>query len=153
MRDGRARGIYTVVAVARRRRRHTDARAMGKEKTPKKDKREKTPKKDKSASPGGDSEDEGDGALRPTAPIATPLADLKTTKKILKVVKKGARARTRDASERDARRSNGRRERAATEGERARTRGGMGELLRIRDAERRLTRRRTNAKQRPRRSR
>ena len=28
---------------------------MGKEKTPKKDKKEKTPKKDKSASPGGDS--------------------------------------------------------------------------------------------------
>ena len=62
----------------------------------KKDKKEKTPKKDKSASPGGDSEDEGDGALRPTAPIATPLADLKTTKKILKVVKKGARDATRE---------------------------------------------------------
>ena len=99
---------------------HTDARAMGKEKTPKKDKREKTPKKDKSASPGGDSEDEGDGALRPTAPIATPLADLKTTKKILKVVKKGARDATRDANARDASRSTVVRERGAKEGERAR---------------------------------
>jgi hypothetical protein len=102
---------------------------MGKEKTPKKDKKEKTPKKDKSASPGGDSEDEGDGALRPTAPIATPLADLKTTKKILKVVKKGARDATRDANARDATRdANARdasrstvvRERGAKEGERAR---------------------------------
>ena len=126
---------------------------MGKEKTPKKDKKEKTPKKDKSASPGGDSEDEGDGALRPTAPIATPLADLKTTKKILKVVKKGARDATRDANARDASRSTVMRERGAKEGERARGGGGMGELLRIRDAKRRLTRRRANAKQRPRRSR
>ena len=104
----------------RRRRRHTDARTMGKEKTPKKDKKEKTPKKDKSASPGGDSEDEGDGALRPTAPIATPLADLKTTKKILKVVKKGARDATRDANARDASRSTVMGERGAKEGERAR---------------------------------
>lgn len=61
-----------------------------KEKTPKKDKKEKTPKKDKRES--DDSGDEGgsdEGKLRPTAPIAKPLADLKTTKKILKVVKKG----------------------------------------------------------------
>jgi hypothetical protein len=61
-----------------------------KEKTPKKDKKEKTPKKDKRDS--DDSGDEGgsdEGKLRPAAPIAKPLADLKTTKKILKVVKKG----------------------------------------------------------------
>ena len=86
----------------RRRRRRYNARATGegrrtakmskekKEKTPKKDKKEKTPKKDKRES--DDSGDEGgsdEGKLRPTAPIAKPLADLKTTKKILKVVKKG----------------------------------------------------------------
>ena len=89
------------------------------------------PRKDKSASPGGDSEDEGDGALRPTAPIATPLADLKTTKKILKVVKKGARdANARRERERDARRStvvdaNGRRPRANAR----ERRGGNGRIV------------------------
>ena len=52
---------------------------------------EKTPKKEKRDDDGEDDSDgNGGGALRPTAPIARPLADLKTTKKILKVVKKGA---------------------------------------------------------------
>jgi hypothetical protein len=67
------------------------------EKTPKKDKREKTPKKDKRDAHGEDDDDSdgpGGGAMRPTAAIARPLADAKTTKKILKTVKKGAYART-----------------------------------------------------------
>jgi hypothetical protein len=126
---------------------------MGKEKTPKKDKKEKTPKKDKSASPGGDSEDEGDGALRPTAPIATPLADLKTTKKILKVVKKGARDATRARTSQMRVDTSITAKDATIEGERGRGDGTMGELLRIRDAARRLTTRRANSKQRPRRNR
>ena len=57
-----------------------------KEKTPKKDK-EKTPKK--ASTPGGEGSDSGGGELRAVCAIATPLADLNTTKKILKVVKKG----------------------------------------------------------------
>lgn len=79
-------------ADARRRRRADDRAVMGSsEKTPKKEKREKTPKKEKRDDDGEDDSDgNGGGALRPTAPIARPLADLKTTKKILKVVKKGA---------------------------------------------------------------
>ena len=65
-------------------------RVMGSsEKTPKKDKREKTPKKDDD----DDSDGPGGGAMRPTAAIARPLADAKTTKKILKTVKRGACAR------------------------------------------------------------
>ena len=59
-----------------------------KEKTPKKDK-EKTPKK--ASTPGGEGSDSGGGELRAVCAIATPLADLNTTKKILKVVKKGTR--------------------------------------------------------------
>ena len=46
------------------------------EKTPKRDKREKTPKKDDD----DDSDGPGGGAMRPTAAIARPLADAKTTK-------------------------------------------------------------------------
>ncbi len=67
------------------------------EKTPKRDKREKTPKKEKRDARGEDDDDSdgpGGGAMRPTAAIARPLADAKTTKKILKTVKKGAYART-----------------------------------------------------------
>ena len=65
------------------------------EKTPKKDKREKTPKKEKrdAREEDDDSDGPGGGAMRPTAAIARPLADAKTTKKILKTVKKGACAR------------------------------------------------------------
>ena len=66
------------------------------EKTPKKDKREKTPKKEKRDAREEDDDDSdgpGGGAMRPTAAIARPLADAKTTKKILKTVKRGACAR------------------------------------------------------------
>lgn len=70
--------------------RSIDDRVMGSsEKTPKRDKREKTPKKDDD----DDSDGPGGGAMRPTAAIARPLADAKTTKKILKTVKRGACAR------------------------------------------------------------
>ena len=58
---------------------------------------EKTPKKEKRDARGDDDDDDSDGpgggAMRPTAAIARPLADAKTTKKILKTVKKGACAR------------------------------------------------------------
>lgn len=100
---GRARqSIARILARARARARRparasdaaptTAPSVMGSsEKTPKKEKREKTPKKEKRDDDGEDDSDgNGGGALRPTAPIARPLADLKTTKKILKVVKKGA---------------------------------------------------------------
>jgi hypothetical protein len=59
-----------------------------KDKTPKKDK-EKTPKK--ASTPDGEGSDSGGGETRAVCAIATPLADLNTTKKILKVVKKGTR--------------------------------------------------------------
>ena len=60
-------------------------------KTPKKEKKEKTPKKDKADRDSGEDSDGGeDGVQRPVSAIARPLADLKTTKKILKTVKKGA---------------------------------------------------------------
>ena len=54
---------------------------MGKEK---KEKKDKTPSKSKEDSDGGDE-------LRPVCAIAKPLADVGFHKKILKVVKKGAR--------------------------------------------------------------
>ena len=76
--------------------RDADERAMSKTpKSEKKDKKDKTPKKDKektpkkASSPGGEGSDSGGGELRAVCAIATPLADLNTTKKILKVVKKG----------------------------------------------------------------
>ena len=55
---------------------------MGKEK---KDKKEKTPSKSK------ENDDDEGGELRPVCAIAKPLADIGFHKKILKVVKKGAR--------------------------------------------------------------
>ena len=55
---------------------------MGKEK---KEKKDKTPSKNKV-----NDDDEG-GELRPVCAIAKPLADIGFHKKILKVVKKGAR--------------------------------------------------------------
>ena len=55
---------------------------MGKEK---KEKKEKTPSKNK------ENDDDEGGELRPVCAIAKPLADIGFHKKILKVVKKGAR--------------------------------------------------------------
>ena len=55
---------------------------MGKEK---KEKKEKTPSKSK------ENDDDEGGELRPVCAIAKPLADIGFHKKILKVVKKGAR--------------------------------------------------------------
>ena len=55
---------------------------MGKEK---KEKKDKTPSKNK------ENDDDEGGELRPVCAIAKPLADIGFHKKILKVVKKGAR--------------------------------------------------------------
>jgi len=67
---------------------------MGDDATPKKAKKEKTPKKDRAdRDSDGDSDDEGNP--RAVSAIAKPLADSKTTKKILKTVKKGTCRRDR----------------------------------------------------------
>ena len=86
------RGNLGAPPRTRRRRSRTKARVfarfeqgtvnMGKEK---KEKKEKTPSKSK------ENDDDEGGELRPVCAIAKPLADIGFHKKILKVVKKGAR--------------------------------------------------------------
>lgn len=70
-------------------------------KTPKSEKREKTPKTPstpRSPSTPGTAHTASEG-VKACSAIATPLADVKTTKKILKTVKRGARDRPRASSD------------------------------------------------------